>query len=358
MKKKDSQLLWANVMRIQPDVIIPVFLQTVVAFWKKETVLPRDVNDVILHLDHTLYRTNRYHLYEVSQDNYIGVWDETPFHIGFRQNVQLGLNHGDYRHDFQLFLKSFLRGTEEYDHYYPQISILRKIVSNFPVLQWKCEVCHAYNKWATGLIQASVDTVAIIPSTLMCLLAFENKRSHAEKVLGVHELDPMLRSAIIRFFLNFNKICEQTSTDPQSILEQLIIILEKYTSVYTIDQIHEFEHECTRDIKTFLYTEFKYLKTKSVEIHCFPRDMMIARDLFPMLVACWKQEESSLCSPGILMLLCDVLLEDRFLHKSNPHHAFLVRHSIQGDVSSACIMKEQEASMKAHHPMLRPSIFT
>lgn len=360
MKKKKNELIsWTDAMRIRPDVIIPVFLQIVVAFWRKENVLPRDVNDVMLKMDHSLYNTCRFHLHEMNQDNYIGVWDETPFHVSFHTSKPLGLDHGDYRHDFQLFLRSFLRETENYDNYYQQVSILRKIVSNFPVLQWKCEVCHAYNKWASGLIQKSSGHASIIPSLLMCLLVFDNKRCHTEQVWGANQLNPMLQSVIVRFFLNFNQICEQTNTDAQSILEPLIVILEKYASVYTIDQIHEFEHECARDMKTFLYTEFKYLKTKSIEIHSFPRDMMMARDLFPMLVACWKKQENSTFSPGILMLLCDVLLEDRFLHKTDNHHVLIVKHKSHDEIQTLRIMtREEEIILKEHHPLLRPSVIT
>lgn len=377
---KEEVIKWGTILQIpNPETILTIFLHVVVHYWRAESNLeyykthffPQDVDSVMLHVDHKLYQKARYHVYEVNKDDYIGVWDETPFHLNFRsfheKTNRICLDHGDYRHDFQLFLRSFLKEIKRYTVYYPSLDRLYKILTHFSLLQWKCPICRLYNEWSRELIESFLleKNVSISPSSLLYLLTYSNKKMGEsipkELIEQCSPLNDLLKSALTRFFFHFEKIYEQTSVEPVSILNELIIILEKYTSVYTIDQIHEFEHQCALDMKNYLYDHFKFLRTKDIQIHHFPRDMMIIRDIFATIVGIWTASSSSLAdgSPGILLLLFHMLFQDKALYRDlNFSQPVVVFHSLQNIVPLTRHMTPTEIHLFTdYHPLLRQTIF-
>lgn len=375
---KEEVIPWSHIIKIpNPETTLTIFLHILVHYWRAENdveyykthFFPHNVESVRLQIDHHMYQKSRYHLYEVNQHDYIGIWDETPFHLNFdlltKNTESVYLDHRDYRHDFQLFLRSFLKEIKKLTKYYASLDRMYKIVSHFSVLDWKCSVCRLYNDWSRDFIETFLldKNVTIAPSTLLYLLTFSNKR------LGVdHELkdqyssfNELLHSALDRFFFHFEKIYEQTSIEPIAILEPLITILEKYTSVYTIDQIHEFEHQCARDMKNYLYENLKFLRTKNIHIHHFPRDMMIIRDIFAMIVGIWSTGSSSVPegSPGILLLLYNMLFPDKALQCNlDVVQPLVVLHSLENGPPMTRHMTPKEIQVFTdYHPLLRQTLF-
>jgi hypothetical protein len=378
---KEEVIQWGNIIQIpDPETTLTIFLHLVVHYWRAENnpeyyrthFFPQDVGSVLLRVDHHLYQKIRYHLYEVNKEDYIGVWDQTPYHLDFRHLYAdrkdgdgVFLDHGDYRHEFQLFLRSFLKEIKKHMKYYPSLDRLYKILSHFPLLQWKCPVCRLYNDWSRGFIETFLleKNVSISPSSLLYLLTCSNKKIHEpipDELKGQHtSLNELLVSALGRFFVHFEKIYEQTSTEPIIILDQLITILEKYASVYTIDQIHEFENQCARDMKNYLYDQFKFLRTKTIQIHHFPRDMMIIRDIFAMMVGIWSASSLPDGSPGILMLLYNMLFQDKALGQDlQGAQPLVVFHSLEDALPITRHMTPKEINVFTdYHPLLRQTIF-
>jgi len=378
---KEEVIKWSSLIQIpDPETTLTIFLHMIVHYWRAENnkdyyrahFFPQDVENVLLRIDHNMYQKARYHLYEVNQEDYIGVWDETPYHLDFRpfheRNTNVVyLDHGDYRHDFQLFLRSFLKEIKKYTKYYPSLDRLSKILTHFPLLQWKCPICRLYNDWSREFIESFLleKNVSIAPSSLLYLLTFSNKKM-GELSNALHEqqtsLNELLVSALSRFFVHFEKIYEQTSVEPIVILDQLITILEKYVSVYTIDQIHEFEHQCAREMKNYLYDQFKFLRTKNIQIHHFPRDMMIIRDVFALLVGIWSSSSPPLPdgSPGILMLLTNILFQDKALsHDLVVAQPLVVFHALEGSTLPLTrhMTPHELQVFTDYHPLLRQTIF-
>lgn len=378
---KEEVIKWSNIIHIpDPETTLTIFLHLIVHYWRAESnkeyyktnFFPQDVESVLLRVDHQMYQKIRYHLYEVNKEDYIGVWDQTPYHLDFRQihdrnHDTIFLDHGDYRHDFQLFLRSFLKEIKKYVKYYPSLDRLYKILSHFPLMQWKCPVCRLYNDWSREFIETFLleKNVSIAPSSLLYLLTCSNRKIHEpmpEELKGQYtSLNELLESALGRFFVHFEKVYEQTSVEPVVILDQLIIILEKYASVYTIDQIHEFEHQCARDMKNHLYDQFKFLRTKNIQIHHFPRDMMIIRDIFAMMVGIWTASSPSEpdSSPGVLMLLYNMLFQDKALGQDLSNaQPLVVFHSLENALPITRHMTPKEISVFTdYHPLLRQTIF-
>lgn len=369
---KEGVISWGDLIRVgDPETTITLFLHVVAHYWRAEKngqyyqthVFPQDVGEVLLRVDHPLYKKIRYHLYEVGGKDMVGVWDETLYHLDFRMDTGGAgfLDHGDYRHSFQLFLRSFLKTIRTLGKYYPSLDRLCKVLSHFPLLQWKCPVCRLYNDWSRKWMGAFLleKNVSVAPSSLLCLLTYRNKRVHPAPQDHAHSLEGLLGSALDRFFLHFEKIQEQTCTDPISILQELIVVLEKYTSVYTVDQIHEYEQLCARDMKQCLYNQFKFLRTKDIPIHHFPRDMVIIRDVFSMILGLWSASSPPHLdgSPGVLLLLHGMLFPDMALHRDRLAD-MVVFHPLEDTPSITRPMTPQEAHvLSEYHPLLRPSVF-
>jgi len=377
---KEEVIKWIDIIKIpDPETTLTIFLHIIVHFWRAENnqeyynshFFPQNVEDVYLRIDHQMHKKSRYHLYEVNNNDFIGVWDDTPYHIDLRktpdQNELFYLDHNDYRHDFQLFLRSFLKNIKNYTKYYPSLDRLHKILAHSPLLQWKCPVCRLYNEWSREFIETFLleKNVSIAPSSLLYLLTYKNKKIGEpipnELTNQFVSLNELLISALRRFFINFEKIYEQTSVEPLVILDQLITILEKYVSAYTIDQIHEFEHQCAREMKNYMYEKFKFLRTKEIQINHFPRDMMIIRDIFAMIMGIWatSSHHTPDASPGIIMLLYNMLFQDRALSKNlNTLNPLVVFHSINTNVPMIRHMTPKEINVFTdYHPLLRQNIF-
>ena len=345
-----KQLPWDN----NPEIILTIFLHIVAHYWKAENnpeyyrsnSFPRHVSDVVLTTDHTLYRKPRLHLYEIKKKEYVGVWDESIYHIGFASVGKTCLDSGDYRHDFQLFLKSFLTHIAPFTHYYPLLKDLFEIVSHFPLLSWKCLVCQNWIKTCSS----SEDNALV-----RCLLSYKNKKTNTDTP---KEQAPsfvlLLQKILARLLPELKKILEQTSADPILIIEKLIDIVEKYTSTYSIDQADEFETQCARDMKNYLYQEFKFLQTKKISIHHFPRDMIMTRDIFSILADIWSDPISSQSSPGIMMLLCTMHFRDRVLENDLTN---LQPHVLITDVVRRPMTEQEKIELSNYHPLLRHAIF-
>lgn len=347
-----EKISWAELLRV-PDPVAhtTIFLHVLVRFWAASNSsggnleLPRDVSDVVLRADHGLVGKKRFHLHEVVPGDRVGVWDETPFWVGFCSNNTSVFDHGDFRHAFQLFLRSFLRHTDGH----VSLARLRALVAASPVLRWNCSLCRSYNDWSVGFMRGSL---VAQPDALHFLLTHQN-RFDGGVASGGGGVVALMESSLTRFFSGFNKVCEQTSAEPVDILANLIRVLDGYVGAHTTERLHEFEHACARDMKSYLYKEFKFLRTCSVHVSSFPRDMMIARDLFPMIAASWADPVASGTSPGLLFLLCQMLLEDRILSCSSLDCALVC--SGDGGVRA---MTSSEAGVLAHyHPLLRHEVF-
>lgn len=348
-----KQLPWDN----NPEIILTIFLHIVAHYWKAESnqdyyqanSFPRHVSDVVLTIDHSLYQKPRLHLHEIKEKEYIGVWDESIYHVGFADGGRTCLNASDYRHDFQLFLRSFLTHIQPFTQYYPLLRDLFAIVSHFPLLTWKCLVCQ---QWSTISGSGYGDDNGIV----RCLLSHRNKKTtNTDTPKGQAPTFVVFLEKILgRFLPELKKILEQTSADPIVIVEKLIDIVEKYTATYSIDQAEEFETQCAKDMKNYLYHEFKFLQTKKISIHHFPRDMIMARDIFSILTDLWTDQRSPQCSPGMLFLLCMVHFRDAVLEKDLSNMQAQV---IISDVVRRPMTAHEQMELAHYHPLLRHGIF-
>jgi hypothetical protein len=148
------------------------------------------------------------------------------------------------------------------------------------------------------------------------------------------------------------------------IIRPLMKVLDKYMSRYTLDQISEFEKECSMDMKSVLFSQLKYVKTQSIQIRRFPRELAIIREVFRTIVRLWKCRPVApprYSSPGMILLMSYLFFEDSIdpaqemllvqyqdqwvLQPKNPH--YMMRHLTP---------PEMELLMD-YHPLLRPNLF-
>lgn len=376
---------WTEIMKLPfPEWILTILWQVVIHFWKAETDhvfyekhrMPVAVSDVHVEVDHDMTNQSRFHIHYLNDHDTAGLWDETPFWVAWDHVPETPitfLEHGDYRHPFQMFLKTFLRSTRKHVKHYPSIDLAHKIIMKMPVLTWKCSVCQKYDQWSRRFIENELleHETSISASTLLFLLTFDNRKLRTSVVSEVHpslvnqlgDLCQMLTMALHRFFSEFEKIYEQTSLDPTHILRNLIGILAKYP--YPIEQIHDFEQACAKDMKSYLYRQFKFLRTNSISISHFPRDLLIARDLFCTIVNIWSRKQnndkSPTSSPGMMMLMNYIVFQDKVVSKDlhTSSAPLLVVHQ-QGNHKPCSVrsMTPPETDMlQEYHPILRPGLF-
>jgi hypothetical protein len=370
-KMKKETLSWSDVIKIpNPDTTLTIFLHVLVHFWRAENsveyyktnVFPQTISDVHLQMDHSLYGKPRFHLYEIRPSEWIGIWDETPYHIEFQPSTEKShyLDHGEYRHDFQVFVRSFLKQIKKYTSHYPCLDLLYKILTSFSIVKWKCPVCCFYHDWSQQLIGGMLlqKQVTIAPSTLLHLLTWENNYTPTEILTfsQVQPFFPLVESALERFFTEFEKLSQQTSADPILMISLLITILEKYTVHYTMDQVHEFEQSCARDMKNVLYQEYKFLQTKTVSFHHFPRDLLLIRDVFPMITQSFVSKVDASSSLGLLFLLYNMLLPDKTCFQEQT--PLVVFHSCSNSQETIRPMTTHEKNLlPEYHPLLRQDLF-
>lgn len=364
-----------------PEWILTILWQVVIHFWKADADrsfyiknnMPTGMPDVQLEVDHGMRETPRFHIHHLNDHDTAGLWDDTPFWVGFAQETPTTfLEHGDYRHPFQLFLKSFLKNTRRYVKHYPSMELAHKIIMKMPVLTWKCRVCQKYDQWSHQFIENELlehDT-SISASTLLFLLTHQNKKLktidgsavHPSLVNQLDDLCQMLTMALHRFFLEFEKIYEQTSLDPTIIIRNLLGVLAKYP--HPIEQIHDFEQACAKDMKSYLYRQFKFLRTNSISIAHFPRDMLIARDLFCTIVGIWSRKQNQehvSSSPGVLMLMSYMFFQDKALgmdlSKTQPLLVIHPKDDAKHPIVRTMTPPESDV-MQEYHPILRPALFS
>lgn len=346
-----KQLPWDN----NPEIIVTIFLHIVAHYWKAENnsdyyqtnSFPRHVSDVVLTSDHSLHHKPRFYLYEIKEKEHVGIWDESIYHVSFAKQAKTCWNSQDGRHDFQLFLQSFLVSIQPFTPYYPILKDLFDIVSHFPLLAWKCAVCKNWSK--TFSYQGNERMVS-------SLLTFRNKKStqHLSNE-QFPRFAQLLEKLLTRFLSEFKKIYEQTSADPIVIMENLVDIVENYTQRYSIDQMDEFDNHCAKDMKNYLYHEFKFFQTKSIHMDHLVRDMILTRDIFSILTTQWSEPLSSLSSAGILMMLClshfrDAVLDEEF--SDMRPYVVVVSESIRRRMT-----EQEKLDLVHYHPLLRHTLF-
>lgn len=370
---------WSEVMKMPlPEWTLTILWQTVIHFWRAEIdpqfyechKFPTNVKSIQLEVDHKMNLKSRYHVFCLTDTDTAGLWDETPFWVSWDKIDEPApsfLEHGDYRHPFQLFLKSFLRATRRHAKHYPTLQLAHKVIMKMPTLTWRCHVCEKYEQWSRHFIENELihHEVSISATTLLFLLSHDNpklrkqEKIHPSMVNQLGDLCEMLSMALHRFFVDFEKIYEQTSLDPTIILKNLIAVLKKFP--YPIEEIQSFEQACAKDMRMYLLDQFKFLRTKSIGINHFPRDLLIARDLFSTIVHIWsRKKDGAQTSPGTMMLMNYLLFRDGAMGKDlRSIPPLLVIHPI--DDSKPCSIRHMTPPetdiLQDYHPILRPTLF-
>lgn len=379
-----EEILWKDAIKIPfPEWIMSVFWQVMTYFWTAEMdpsfyrlhSMPRSVGDVRLRVDNEMCDKIRYHLLPIPGDEVSGVLDESPFWIDYPYTSSLDhpvqfLEHGDFRHSYQMFLQSFLRSIRSSYTHHHILRLIHKMISKNVILSWRCGVCKKYKKWSIGYIEEEFlnHGVSISPTTLLFLLSHGNdalKQDEDANPDEAKELVPILKTALHRFFLEFEKIYNQTTMDPTQILAQLIHILRRHTATHGIEDIGKIEVACSRDMKDYLFRQFKFLKTKSIKIAYFPRDMLIARDVFVSIVRSWKRQCpdtkcSKASSPGMFLFFYYIVFPDRALEKKIGADDLLVAYgsSILDPPMIRHMTPPEIQQFSEYHPLLRPNLFT
>lgn len=371
---------WSEAVKIpSPDWIQSIFWQLMVYFWKGEISeefyathrFPVSVDEIRLVIDHRFRETVRYHVFEMQGES-SGILDESPFWIhyqGFQDppTSTTYLEHGDYRHAFQAFIRSFLNRIKRYCPHYPDLDRLHKMLKKMKILTWRCPVCRIFNTWNRQFIedQLLLHQLSIAPSTLLFLLSYENQalrctRDEGEDTADPDELLRILQKCLSRFFKEFEPIYEGTSIDILIILKNLIDILRHHGHDRALEDIPLFEREVCRDMKDYLYKQFKFIHTLSITN--IPRDLWIARDVFAAIVHQWNRsyrDPDRSFSPGLIILLHYLLFEDRALRLRQKDKVIVLYPSI-GTVSSDHIRPMTPPEMEEfteYHPLLRSFLF-
>jgi len=377
-------ILWSEAIKIpSPEAILTVFWQLMMYFWKadmddnfyRSRTFPVAVEDVRLRIDHRFYERQRYHVMEVREGEASGVWDETPFCIeySFPCDRPVYIDHGDMRHPYQLFLRSFLKTIRPYTKHHRSLHLLKRILMKLPVLTWKCPVCKKYNQWSRDFIEATLldRSLSIAPSTLLYLLTYRNDlrggnaTSNGDTVHAdqLHDFLEILAETLYSFFSGFEKIYEQTSIDPVHILKNLLDILLRHARDRPVEEVGAYETECAKEMKAYLFQQFKFLKTKSVKVNHFPRTLMILREVFASVIQIWRTSDSlPHSSPGIVILLGYLLMKDHAISNSSATTSsrppLLVAYPVSVDQPIVREMVPPESEqLRDYHPVLRPYLF-
>lgn len=388
MGKKET-IVWSEAIKIpSPDAILTIFWQIMAYFWKAEVdhefyrthEFPESIEDVRLQIEHRFYGRTRYHVLFLNEQEAAGIWDRTGYSILYQfpsPATRDYLEHGDPHHPYQRFMRSFVRTLKHYITFYPDLNILYKILSQLPILKWRCPLCKHYHQWAHEFIELQLleHELSIAPSTLLFLLTHKNHeltrpRSLLTSIMTsteMRDLQEILKVALHRFLTNFEKICEQTSQPPIEILRGLLTILEKHSMGHPgAEKVGDYEAACSREMKAHLFERFKFLKIKTVKVGSFPRDMMIMREIFPMIVEAWAQQyrttdiSLSTSSPGVILLLSHIIFPDHAIKKDDKSIPILFMYPSH-DMMSPMIrhMTPPEIDqIGEYHPILRPFLFT
>ena len=368
-------LLWSDVFKIpHPQWILSVFWQSLILFWRHEIDpslefspslrLPHSVSEIECSIHPKGFSSRRYHLFPLSDSDTMGIWDESPFDLSvsseFRQNPPF------VQHGYQHVLSSFLKDVEQHilplKEKDPQFELLSKIIHKTPLLhQPQCLSCKEILDWCDSFLETEwkKHKVSVAPSVLMFLLQYKNKRRQERKEDETRPdkqqcLD-VIEKALHQFLASFFKIQEQTSMDPKILIQGMIDILdEKQCSFGTLE---EKEKNCSQDIKSFLLTKLKYIKTKTIEVNHFPRLLIIAREAFSTLT-----ESIQMTQPkgliGHLVLMNFLFFEDRPLETPPTEKDLVVFHDFKGGVlSERYFTREECRQFNDYHPLIRPSLF-
>lgn len=376
----NESISWINAIKIpSPEWILAVFWQMMIYFWKGEISsdfykthqFPHCISHIHLDIDHRFYEKIRYHVFQMGNES-TGIIDESPYWIQYERfkhldHTILFLEHGDYRHAFQLFIKNFLASIKKYCQYYPSIQRLHKILLKLRIVSWKCRVCRIFQMWNRTFIEEQLidHDISIAPSSVLFLLSYKNQKLRVmttieEEEQSMEDLLQILKKCLGRFFKEFECIYETTTIDILTILKNLIDIIETHASDRNVEDIIDFERVIIREMKDYLYTQFKFIQNLS--INHFPRDIMIARDVFATIVHQWNRchrDHDRSFSPGMIILLYHLLFNDRaLLLKNKEIHIALYPHfgDIRTDIIRSMTPPESEDFLD-YHPLLRSFLF-
>jgi hypothetical protein len=170
----------------------------------------------------------------------------------------------------------------------------------------------------------------------------------------------ILADTLCSFFTGFEKIYEQTSIDPVHILKNLLDILLRHARDRPVEEVGVYEADCAKEMKAYLFQQFKFLKTKSVKVASFPRTLMILREVFASVIQIWRTSDPlPHSSPGIVILLSYLLMKDHAITSTTSSRPLLLVTyplSIDQPIVREMVPPESER-LRDYHPVLRPYIF-
>jgi len=365
-----------------PEWILSIFWETIISFWKMDIkyneklyeIAPHSIDDIRLKIDPQLKEKKRYHVYVLREDEVAGFLNESPFWLDFTPHPDTTfhfLDHGDYRHPYQLFLRSVARTIKLHPTGDKHLKQLYQIIRQNPSYTWKCPVCRVYRKWSMDFIESQFlnHGLSVSPSVLLFLFSYQNKalkedrRDDTTEDEVISMLD-IMETALHRFFLEFEKIYSQTSTDPAFILQHFIRILNIFMKDKRLDEIEGYEENCVREMKSFLFNQFKFIKTKSINMTQFPRLLMVIREIFTSVVHFWKKTYSTRrppsSSPGVFLLIKYMVFPDRALtHKMTENDLIVVYPDLHTQTPLIRFLTPPEVEEFCdYHPLLRPFAFS
>jgi hypothetical protein len=378
----DQELIpWSEAMKIpSQEWILAIFWQTMIYFWKGEMDnefyrthrFPHSVDDVLLRVDHRFRDTIRYHVFEIG-DEATGILDESPFWIhyeGFQDLKQPSipyryLEHGDYRHVFQYYIRSIMKRIKRYCVIYPDINRLYRILQKLKILNWRCPVCRVFQSWNQQITEnlLAEHHLHVSRSEIIFLLTHENvslRTSELTEECGdMQELTTILTKCLTQFFEELEPICEGTSINNFLILQNLIEILNHHSKDRPLEDIIYYERDVCRDIKDYLYKQFRFIQ--SLSIANIPRNLLIARDVFATLVKEWHrlyQDDNRSFSPGLILLLQYLIFDDRAVNLKKKE-TMLVSYENNMNTRWIRAMTPPELDdFTTYHPLLRAFLFS
>lgn len=366
MKEK---LVWSDLCKTpQPQWMLSVFWRVLISFWKQELDpsldhprLPLTMEEVVLKLRPDGFFRRKYHIYSLSNSEKIGIWDESPFDISFStvtKKIIPFYEHGIH-HALSSLLKDVGKNMEEIATYDPQFPLVQKVLSKSPVLNYRCRTCSEVVSWIHGFLDSEYreNKISVAPSVVMFLLRYKNKRREASTEINRKQCLDVMEKALHSFLSSFFQIQEQTTMDPILLLQGLIDVLDRKDC--TFENLGEKELECSQEMRSFLLTTLKFIKTKSIQVQHFPRLLIIARESFLSLVQTLPIVDQVFeGSVGHLLLMNFLCFEDRALSSPPTTKDSIVFYREDGSMLSERLFSEEEcARFTDYHPLLRHSLF-
>lgn len=364
-----ENLVWSDLIKTpQPQWMLSIFWRTLMFFWIQELNpsidsprLPMGMNEVILSLRPDGFSKRKYHIFSISGTEKIGIWDESPFDLSFSPESKQSLpfyEHGIH-HGLISLLKDVSKNVEPLIPYDPQFPLLQKIIAKCPVLSYKCKTCSEVVSWIHSFLEKEFreHQISVAPSVVMFLLRYKNRRKETDTEINKKQCFDVMGKALHSLLSSFFHIQEQTTMDPKILLQGLINILERTNC--TFENLAEKELECSKEMRSFLLTTLKFVKTKSVQVQHFPRLLVIARESFLSLVQTLPLIDNAFQgSVGHLLLMNFLCFEDSSLTRPPTSKDTVIFYNENGvPFLERPFTPEECGSFNEFHPLLRPSVF-